>query len=906
MELRVAKELRAPNPARFNGLTDAGKGDLQEDIFGRSKPDVVSALEKFGHVGDATRPRPVGGWKMTNVGFLKVALNSTCGTPVPEENSPKMPRECVRAVVSWWQQHFPDDVVTDFSTSNMWSAIEGWRSCVHPVTGELTEAEIARRASERSEPSLEQQEDRRRRLDLGDTLRTNDNPWSGGGILGAGGLGTRPALHFGAGTAAGQRLAFGGSAPGTASGGGSEMESQEAALRAAVTAREEVLRVEEIRRDEEHRRLRAEREAAEESAATNAGFGAAGGAAENGGGASELSGERLDAALRDLLAGVPGSGVATSSIAVPQTYFPQPLQRGVKRKAPTLQGPCGPDLQGPDNGREESDEVQHVPTDRAFRSSTASRQDLLQAQVEFASDVWERKSSCLTTPGGWANTVNWKLVHERIASHARQEFIGMHFYTAVAICVDAEDAVREVKDTSGLTTLARTVGQEMFASEYLDHRWQQGVNRLTRGATVESVNLSDGVLRALAGNAGVNPAPELVAALFGQLFAAGTNVQGALPFGQNQVRQGAAAPKAVIRMSPSERAAMIQAQERIVAVGTPPEVLDLVSSSISNIAGASLPEKLAAYRKSVNKSLSSSKSVTTIGPSGDGSSLTVEMADGTAAFHVAMQIRCIFGCVMTAGHADYLSTDLDVTKKVYRAISARAFSSSEFSFVALIPDIINRPSLAAMKISMKELEDGRMIGSSTYYQSAADDALHYPWLRWGLLTFVAVEGPNFDGRFLTKMVMFAEGILRWAAVGVPMAQVVRAIAKCLTLAERNATQVAASIGREGSAPTNFDGGFITDQQLEDMVVALNRYSRADQMAAANLWKRQAELAGVSTMIAAGGPGSKKPTADTDTQRAVDKAVSEALKRERNNNCESDGRRNRNRRGGGRGGRNGTG
>ena len=191
---------------------------------------------------------------------------------------------------------------------------------------------------------------------------------------------------------------------------------------------------------------------------------------------------------------------------------------------------------------------------------------------------------------------------------------------------------------------------------------------------------------------------------------------------------------------------MIQAQERIVAVGTPPEVLDLVSSSIRNAAGASLPEKLATCRKSVNKSLSSSKSVTTIGPSGDGSSLTVEMADGTAAFHVAMQIRCMFGCVMTAGHADYLSTDLDVTKKVYRAISARAFSSSEFSFVALIPDIINRPSLVAMKISMKELEDGRMIGSSTYYQSAADDALHYPWLRWGLLTFVAVEGPNFELR----------------------------------------------------------------------------------------------------------------------------------------------------------------
>ena len=57
---RVAKELRVPNPARFNGLTDAGKGDLQEDIFGRSKPDVVSALEKFGCVGDAMRPR----WRM--------------------------------------------------------------------------------------------------------------------------------------------------------------------------------------------------------------------------------------------------------------------------------------------------------------------------------------------------------------------------------------------------------------------------------------------------------------------------------------------------------------------------------------------------------------------------------------------------------------------------------------------------------------------------------------------------------------------------------------------------------------------------------------------------------------------------------------------------------------------------
>ena len=33
--------------ARFSGLTDAGKRDLQEDIFSKSKPDVVSALEKF-------------------------------------------------------------------------------------------------------------------------------------------------------------------------------------------------------------------------------------------------------------------------------------------------------------------------------------------------------------------------------------------------------------------------------------------------------------------------------------------------------------------------------------------------------------------------------------------------------------------------------------------------------------------------------------------------------------------------------------------------------------------------------------------------------------------------------------------------------------------------------------------
>jgi hypothetical protein len=254
---------------------------------------------------------------------------------------------------------------------------------------------------------------------------------------------------------------------------------------------------------------------------------------------------------------------------------------------------------------------------REFKEDGASQQELEQATRDFGVGMWDRRGSYLQRQGGWKAVACWKLVSPRMPGTSRPELRHLRFDTALATCVDQEEAARKVAvtDTSGLATGAKIPGMGDYASAYLDARWRQGVARLPSGATAASVQFSQLVLAALAGRGPSPPRPELVSVLFGQLCAAGSRAP------DGGTGHTTTAGKATPQLDDTARADKLARQEQVVAPGTPREVLQSVLSCMSNTAGASFTDKLVGCRKSATTSLSSQLSVQTIAPAGDGSRL---------------------------------------------------------------------------------------------------------------------------------------------------------------------------------------------------------------------------------------------------------------------------------------------
>jgi hypothetical protein len=180
--------------------------------------------------------------------------------------------------------------------------------------------------------------------------------------------------------------------------------------------------------------------------------------------------------------------------------------------------------------------------------------------------------TCLVTRGGWKTLVNWQLA--KAAGHGvRLE--DSHFDAAVVReLVDNPRLKFAQQDSDGTSEIARKEGRQAMAEEFLDGLWMTLVGRLTSGALAAC--FSPRLLDVLAGVTEEPPQPDLMAALFQQLAAAGNKVQGKLPFGANQTR---AAPthgkKSVIQLPESDRVAQRDRQQRAAAVGTPDRVLDL-------------------------------------------------------------------------------------------------------------------------------------------------------------------------------------------------------------------------------------------------------------------------------------------------------------------------------------------
>ena len=591
----------------------------------------------------------------------------------------------------------------------------------------------------------------------------NDGAFSSSGILGAGGLGTRPALHFGAGTAAVSRLPFSGS---------------------------------------------------------------------------------------------------TSAAANPPSHFGETEAPAASSKRTAAIAFQDDDLF--EYGRADT---------RVFRGEAAEG-ELHQHRADFAGSREHRLETCFVTQGGWKSLVNWRLTK---ATGYGVRLEDLHFDTAVVReLVDNPRLQFTQFDTDGMSEIARKEGRQVMAEEFLDSLWMTLVGRLTTGALATC--FSPRLLDMLAGASAELPQPDLVAALFQQLAAAGNKVQGKLPYGNNQTRVASSSvAKSIIKLPESERVDRRDRQQRAAAAGTPHRVLDLIATAIAGSAGTTFSEKHASYRKSSSQSLSTNKALASFGESDDGTGITIKTTDSTSIFHMSMQIECIYHCLETKGNAEHMRTNLDEVKATYQAVTSRKFSSPKFKILNLLPSI-PRPADVVLLKGLKEVNDGLWDNSADAYQTAAEDQVVYPWLRLALLGLEVVDGPNFDPAFLECLAKFTSGIQRWSVAGVPLAQVSRAVTKFFMCAEREADQRSAMAGRGSLVPS--ESGFRGGIDIGAEIAALDRYSRSDERNASLQWRRQAELYGVA-------PAPKMPASapnknDSKMQTLVDRAVSARLKQSRQN------------------------
>ena len=510
---------------------------------------------------------------------------------------------------------------------------------------------------------------------------------------------------------------------------------------------------------------------------------------------------------------------------------------------------------------------------RVFRGAE-SEEELHQCRAEFAISRDHRLETCLVTRGGWKALVNWRLTKETGYGVRLED---LHFDTAVVReLVDNPRLQFAQFDSDGTSEIARKEGRQVMAEEFLDGLWMTLVGRLTSGALATC--FSPRLLNILAGTTAEPPQPDLVAALFQQLVAAGNKVQGKLPYGNNQSKAASGVgAKSIVKLPESERRDRRDRQQKAAAEGTPDRVLDLVATAIAGSAGTTFPEKHASYRKSSSQSLSANKSLASFGESDDGTGITIKTTDSTSTFHMSMQIECVYHCLETRGNAEHMRTNLDEVKATYQAVTSRKFSSPKFKILNLLPSI-PRPADAVLLKGLKEVNDGLWDNSADAYQTAAEDQVVYPWLRLALLGLEVVDGPNFDPAFLECLNKFTSGIQRWSVAGVPLSQVSRAVTKFFMCAERESDQRSAMAGRGYLVPS--EGGFRGGADIGTEIAALDRYSRSDERSASLQWRRQAELYGVAPFpkTTAGAPTKT----DRNMQTLVDRAVSARLKQSRQN------------------------
>jgi hypothetical protein len=141
----------------------------------------------------------------------------------------------------------------------------------------------------------------------------------------------------------------------------------------------------------------------------------------------------------------------------------------------------------------------------------------------------------------------------------------LHFDTAIAreLFADPTGAFDKF-DQEGLEQMATRAGRNGAAEAFLDKLWATLVSRLTSGAT--ATFFLQCALDILAGATTEPPKPDLVAGIFQQLHAAGTKVQGKLPFGNNQVPAATShGVRSVVQLPEAERSVWILSGELLQA-----------------------------------------------------------------------------------------------------------------------------------------------------------------------------------------------------------------------------------------------------------------------------------------------------------------------------------------------------
>ena len=370
-------------------------------------------------------------------------------------------------------------------------------------------------------------------------------------------------------------------------------------------------------------------------------------------------------------------------------------------------------------------------------------------------------------------------------------------------------------------------GQHDLASDLLDTVFTKAMAMSGAGASENQFDLSISARRALAGDPTMFPSPTHLVALFSQVmaFAAGKrdNPQFGARQGSNPI--GALPHPTAVPLSQDVVDVLMTAVMDAAPTATPRATIQQVVNTVSHQPGPDLSTKLMGYRKGLGGPLHSTKQMVAR-ESDDGSGgLTVHQTDSKARFHVAAQQECVTESQDTKGNCSWLNMNATVLQKCFQSLAIRAFASTHFSLVMLVPDIGGRPSVKNLTLHFGEAEDGRLSGSQTAaWTSESEDGTFYPWLGMALSVLHAIEAPSLDPKFSQSIGFFVDGVTRWRSVGLPMRMVTRQLCKVFMHAEHLHNRSSAHVGLMGF---NTSACMYSDtQEIRDGKAELDSWNRA--------------------------------------------------------------------------------
>jgi hypothetical protein len=174
-----------------------------------------------------------------------------------------------------------------------------------------------------------------------------------------------------------------------------------------------------------------------------------------------------------------------------------------------------PELSQPAIGLHHSTQQSNAPSRFDWKGNSSA------AELRRRTQNFQLVEAIDARPGGWRSFVNMPVASEYLPNtYRREQMRGLHWFSAAARFAN-ESQLISTRDSTGMGGAPFEMGLHDCAAEWLDRIYAEGLSRLTGGATLQQLKLSEVALTNLSGYGSNSPDPVFLGTILAQLYQAG-------------------------------------------------------------------------------------------------------------------------------------------------------------------------------------------------------------------------------------------------------------------------------------------------------------------------------------------------------------------------------------------------